>query len=98
VRGLPHAFREIPAESGESVVIDISGPAGGTWTLLREVSRWTLFKGEPSSTNARIRLTDDSAWKLLFNALADDEAARAVDVDGRAELGDAFLRARSVIV
>jgi hypothetical protein len=47
---------------------------------------------------ARIALSDDSAWKLLFNALSDEEAAAAVDVDGRADIGRAFIDARSVIV
>jgi hypothetical protein len=36
--------------------------------------------------------------KLLFNALPEGEAARAVRVSGRAELAGALLQARSVIV
>jgi uncharacterized protein (TIGR03083 family) len=98
VRGLPHAFRDVPAESGQSVVIDISGPSGGHWTLSYEGSDWTLFRGEPPSTTARIRLTDDTAWKLLFNASSDLDAAGAIHVEGPAQFGRAFLRARSVIV
>jgi uncharacterized protein (TIGR03083 family) len=97
VRGLPHAFRDAPAEPGQTVVIDISGASGGRWTLTREPERWTLWRGEPSSPTARLRLDDDTAWKLLFNALPEREAAR-VHLEGRAELGLAFLRARSVVV
>src|SRR5262245_19446788 len=68
VRGLPHAFRGVPAESGESIAIDIRGASGGRWTLLREEPRWTLWRGEPQSPTTRIRFTDETAWKLLFNA------------------------------
>jgi hypothetical protein len=46
---------------------------------------------------SRIRLDDDTAWKLLFNALPERDAAEAVLVEG-SELGFALLRARSVIV
>jgi hypothetical protein len=46
----------------------------------------------------RIRLNDDTAWKLLFNALSEGDAARAVQIEGPTELGRALLRARSVIV
>jgi hypothetical protein len=34
----------------------------------------------------------------LFNALSEDDAARAVHIEGRVDLGRAILRARSVIV
>jgi hypothetical protein len=51
-----------------------------------------------TGATARIRLGDDAAWKLLFNALSETEAARAIHVEGRTELAAALLRARSVIV
>jgi uncharacterized protein (TIGR03083 family) len=98
VRGLPHAYRNVSAEPGQTVVLDVSGPAGGQWTLVRESDRWTLAQGEPASETTRVRLGDDAAWKLLFNALPDKDVAQAVNVSGRAELASALLRARSVIV
>ena len=98
VRGLPHAFRDVAAEPGATVVLDVGGASGGRWTLSREERRWTLWRGEPPVATARIHLNDDAAWKLLFNALSDGDAARAVHVEGRGELGRALLRARSVIV
>lgn len=98
VRGLPHAFRDVSAEPGQAVTVDISGAAGGKWTLVRESDRWTLWRGEPSATAASVHLDGDTAWKLLFNALPESEAARAVRIEGRADLAGALLRARSVIV
>jgi hypothetical protein len=98
VRGLPHAFRDVPARPGETVAFDISGPAGGRWTLVRGAERWALSCGEPSVATARIRLDDDAAWKLLFNALSENDAARAVRVEGPPQLAAALLRARSVVV
>jgi uncharacterized protein (TIGR03083 family) len=98
VRGLPHAFRDVSAAPGQTVVIDISGPAGGRWTLVRGTERWTLSRGEPSAATARVRLDDDAAWKLLFNALPGDDAARTVRVEGPPHLAAALLRARSVVV
>jgi len=98
VRGLPHAFRNVPAEPGDAVALDIDGASGGHWTLSREAARWTLWRGEPASPIARVRLSDESAWRLLFNALPAGAMAEAVRVEGRADIGEAFLRARSVIV
>ena len=98
MRGLPHAFRDVSAEPGQTVAIDISGPSGGHWTLVRDGERWVLWRGEPPSATASLRLTDQTAWKLLFNALPEGDAARAVHIEGRIDLGRALLRARSVIV
>ena len=98
MRGLPHAYRGVAAEPGQTVAIDVTGPAGGQWTLVREHDRWTLARGEPGSESARIRLDGHAAWKLLFNALPEADLAKAVNVSGRTELAGALLRARSVIV
>jgi hypothetical protein len=98
MRGLPWAFRELRPEPGQHVAIDISGPSGGRWTVSYDGSGWTLFSGHPPSARARIGLTDDIAWKLLFNGLKSADAAGAVQVDGPAEYARALLRARSVVV
>ena len=98
VRGLPHAFHDVSAEPGQTVVVDVTGPAGGQWTLVRETQRWTILAGTPAVAATRVQLLDDAAWKLLFNAFTDDEAADAVQIHGRRELAAPLLRARSVIV
>jgi uncharacterized protein (TIGR03083 family) len=98
VRGLPHAFRDVHAEPGETLTLDVTGAAGGQWTLVRESPRWTIYAGAPTVATTRIQLVDDAAWKLLFNALTEAEAAAAIRVTGRTDLATPLLRARSVIV
>ncbi len=98
MRGLPWAFRELRPDPGQHVAIDISGPSGGRWTMAYDGSEWILLAGHPPSAKARIGLTDDIAWKLLFNGLKSADAAGAVQVDGPAEYARALLRARSVVV
>jgi hypothetical protein len=36
VRGMSHAFRDVPVEEGETVAIDIGGDSGRRWTLARD--------------------------------------------------------------
>ena len=98
VRGLPYAYRDVRAEPGTTVLLDVSGPAGGQWTLLRDGDRWSLSRGEPALATARVRVDQDAAWKLLFNALPEADAARAVELSGRIDLAAPMLQARSVIV
>jgi uncharacterized protein (TIGR03083 family) len=98
IRGLPHAYRHVDAKAGQTVVIEVSGAAGGKWTLSRQASRWTLHSGEPSAATTRIRLPDAAAGRLLFNALSEHEAITALEVDGSPDLAAPLLKARSVIV
>jgi uncharacterized protein (TIGR03083 family) len=98
LRALPHAFRQV-GDPGDLVALEITGPAGGTWTLSREPDGWTLDAGDPpSAPAARVRLSDETAWKLLFHALPAASAAALVEVSGRAELAAPLLTARAVIV
>jgi hypothetical protein len=98
VKGLPHAYRDQPAEAGQTVVLEATGPAGATWTLLREADRWTLRSGEPASATTRARVSDDALWKLLHTALKGPEAEAALQIEGRRDLAGPLIEARSVIV
>lgn len=98
LRGLPHAFRNQQADTGRTVVLDVSGSAGGTWSLLRESSRWTLHVGKPAVATTRARMSDETLWKLLHNALSREDVVRAVEVEGQPELAAPLFTARSIVV
>jgi uncharacterized protein (TIGR03083 family) len=98
LRGLPHAYREVQAPGGTSVVLAIHGPAGGMWTLVREADRWAILQGCPDRPDAAVRISDENAWRLLFNALSHAKAAAAIEIEGNASLVQPLLSARSVIV
>lgn len=98
LRGLPHAYRHQVAADGALIGIHVTGDAGGHWALERSSAAWRLMAGEPSSPAASVKMTDDAAWRLLFNALSDAQAREAVRVSGRADLAAPIFRARSVIV
>lgn len=98
VRGLPHAYRDVSAAPGATVRLEVTGRSGGAWTLRREPDRWTIHEGAGTAPDASLSLTDDAAWRLLFNALPREAAARAVRTEGDAALTGPLLKARSVIV
>ena len=74
LRGLPHAFRDTRVETGQTLTIEITGPAGGVWTLRRDHGGWTLWAGQDEPETARVTMSDDTAWRLLFNALPAERA------------------------
>ena len=98
MRALPHTFRDEKREPGCAIVVDVSGPAGGTWTLARTAKGWTLEAGEPARIDARAKMTEDTAWRLLLHALPRADAEHAIAVTGDRELAAPLLKARAVIV
>ena len=98
VRALPHVYRFVEAPIGVAIVIEVAGESGGQWTLLRGVGHWSLAAGEPDLPAARVRIDQDAAWQLFFNALTEDQARQRVTVTGRVDLAEPLFRARSVIV
>ena len=102
LHALPHAYRDVHAPAGSSLALRISGPSGGDWTLHRDAAGWILDQhsgpdGKGTSA-AVVEMTDETAWRLLFNALPGSAAAERVRVSGDRELASPLFRTRSVIV
>jgi uncharacterized protein (TIGR03083 family) len=99
MHGLPHAYREIAPRSGAAIVVEITGAAGGAWTVsARAAGGWDVDRGPAGTASAVATLADEDAWRLLFNALSIDDARARVSIAGDETLVMPLLRARSVIV
>jgi uncharacterized protein (TIGR03083 family) len=98
LRGLPHAYRDVAAAPGTRLTLEVTGAAGGVWTLRREDDRFRLWAGDEAGESARVAMSDDTAWRLLFNALPPGRAEALVTGSGDPTLSAPLLRARSVIV
>jgi hypothetical protein len=98
LRALPRAYGGFDAPDGTSLVILLSGEDGDAWSLVREAGRWQLGRGSVPGAAATITLDPDSAWRLLYNALPDDAARRAVRIDGDAALAEPLFATRSVMM
>jgi len=75
VRALPHTYRHVDAPDGTSVVLRITDEGAGTWTLLREDARWSLYAGEAPSPTTRVSLRGDAAWRVFTKQKIDPKAA-----------------------
>lgn len=98
LRALPRAYGTLDAPDGTSLVIQLSSEDGDAWSLVREAGCWQLGRGSAPHAAATITLDPDSAWRLLYNALPDDAARRAVRIEGDAALAEPLFSTRSVMV
>lgn len=87
VRVLPFTFREIPAGEGTAVVLEVAGPAGGSWSLVRGGEKWVLYEGVASNPAAVVRLAQETAWQLFTKGLTPAELEKLVYIEGQERLG-----------
>lgn len=98
LRMVPHVYRHIEARSGDALQLDITGPSGGTWLLEFETPGWTLRAGDAREPRTTVTMTDETAWRLFFNALSPKAAESLVRLSGDIALGRPLLSARSVVL
>jgi len=91
LRGLPHAYRNAAADDDTSITFEITGEAGGAWTLRREKGQWLLYEGDSQSAACRVRADQDTAWRMLTKGLTREQAANRTTIAGDRQLGEPFL-------
>ena len=97
VRALPRSYSGARAAEGARVALTISGEAGDEWTLAREGDAWRLYSGASADADCRIRLGQDTAWRLMTKGLTRDEAAKRIEITGNAGLAEPLLNTLAVM-
>ena len=98
VRAFPRAYASVAADEGTAVVFEVSGDAGGAWSVVREPDGWRVGRGAVAHPAARVRTDADTAWRLLYNALPAESLAERVHTTGDMSLVAPMLGARAVMV
>jgi hypothetical protein len=97
LRGLPHAYRATEAAAGTHVVYEVTGEAGGVWTLARETGTWRLYAGRSRTAACHVRTDQDTAWRLLTRGMSAEAAAPRVWIAGEQRLGTPVLTMLAVM-
>ena len=84
---LAHAYRDIGASPGSSVVLVVEGPSGGEWTLTRADERWVLFEGHAGTPTASVWMDEDTAWRMYVGWLSDASVRARSRYSGDRRLG-----------
>lgn len=91
LRALPHTYRDAAAAEGTAIVFEITGDAGGSWTLRREGGAWNLYAGAAEDPAGRVVTDQDTAWRMMTKGLSAEAARGRIAVQGRLELGEPFI-------
>ncbi|UOE46469.1 maleylpyruvate isomerase N-terminal domain-containing protein [Mucilaginibacter sp. SMC90] len=88
MRGLPHAYRTVIANTGALIQITITGEAGGNWYLLKTTDSWALTKNSGAAPDTIVTLSPDVAWKVFTKGINPQTALDASKISGNINLGE----------
>ena len=97
MRALPLAYRDVDAPATTGVTFEITGEAGGAWTLVREQRGWRLFTGALDHAAAHVRVDQDTTWRMFFKQKTRDEVLATMAVGGRIDLARPFAGVLAVM-
>jgi hypothetical protein len=97
IRALPRTYRNIDAQNGTSVTVQVSGEAGGEWSLIRENLHWRLFTGSDPRAACTVVIDQDLAWRLFTKGVRSEDARRKVEILGDRTLGEQALEMVSIM-
>jgi len=98
VRAFRRSYTDVPAATGTAVVFEVEAEGDNVWSVIREVRGWSVVRGRAPGAAASLRADADTAWKLLYNALAVEAARARVAIRGDSRLAEPMLGTRSVMV
>ena len=98
VRCLPFWFDAAGLTEDAPVVVDVSGDAGGRWTLAMADGEWTLREGDDGSGRYRVELSEDISWKHWTRSITPAAAAGLIYVHGPDWVRSAFLASRAIMI
>ncbi len=93
----PHTFKDTVLDEGTIISIIVSTAIGGQWNIVRTKTGWKLNKDNIQTSDARIMIDPDTAWKLFSKSWTPQMVSDKVEITGNRELGEQALRLVAVM-
>jgi uncharacterized protein (TIGR03083 family) len=98
MRGLPHAYRETPAATGDVVRVRVSGECGGEWSIQRQTHAWLLVDSPAAERIvSTVTIPQEIAWRIFTKGISPEQARPRVAIAGDERLGSRVLHMRSIV-
>ncbi|MEO5910263.1 MAG: hypothetical protein ABIP95_05205 [Pelobium sp.] len=89
---LPLTYEEIKAAVGSTVKVEIVGPAGGVWTIIKGKNSWNFLKEEIITPDSLVYIDQQIAWLLFSKGVDIMDAAQYYQLHGDRDLGSHALK------
>ena len=98
LRAVPHQFRNLLAEEGDTFSLIVSGERGGNWHFLFQKDKWIKNPELPSYSVAKIHMDDQVIWRMFSKEISLEELKNRSTINGKKEIADAFMGMTAVMV
>lgn len=100
LRALPYTFSDTTASAGTSVVVEVTGAAGGRWHIVRTSDRWVDSDSGETDPVVQVTIPQESAWRVFTKRQTADELLAQfpqIKINGDDALGRTVLEMVSVM-
>ncbi|WP_280419980.1 maleylpyruvate isomerase family mycothiol-dependent enzyme [Nocardia carnea] len=97
LHAVPWALRDRARPQGTAVRFEITGPAGGCWSVVSDGTSWDLTAVPAENPAATVRMDQDSFWRLATRGITVDQARRRSELRGDPELAESATTLLAVV-
>jgi hypothetical protein len=97
LRALPFTYRDVSANPGTLVQINVSGDCGGSWYLYRDAQVWQLVEGPRGEKVSETTIPQEIAWRIFTKGIDRESALSQIKVAGEVKLGQHVLGMIAVV-
>lgn len=94
---LPYTYRNCKPEKKSVVKVEITGESGGVWNIQHESGKWIFSDSNHLQPDTIIKMSPDTAWKLMTKALSREASEEKIAIEGNKELGQPIFTMVSVM-
>ncbi|QEC67698.1 maleylpyruvate isomerase family protein [Panacibacter ginsenosidivorans] len=94
---LPYTYKNVVAEEGTVIQVNINTEIGGIWYLIKDAAGWRLSKSVNHEIIAAITIDPDTAWKLFSKSLRAEDVMKNIAIAGDEKLAVVTLEMISVM-
>jgi uncharacterized protein (TIGR03083 family) len=97
MRGLPHAYRSVPADPGTNILVTISGDCGGNWVLSSHAAGWRFICELPEIVSCKVTIPQEIAWRVFTKGIDRDAGRAKSTVEGDAALAEGVFGLTAIV-
>lgn len=97
LHAVPFALRDHPRPSGTAVEFEVTGPAGGRWTVTSDGAQWDLTAELVHGPDASVRIDQDTVWRLATRGITEEQGRACAELNGDSQLAEAAATLLAVV-
>jgi uncharacterized protein (TIGR03083 family) len=97
VYSLPRSYQNVHAPENTCIAFEVTGEAADRWFLIREGEAWQLYAETDLVPDARVSMSDDSAWRMFTKGISLEALQADTQISGDKALAEPLLKSIAIL-